>query len=151
MAQGPPLRRTTDGPISTACFIRGHPALNPSEDVPGWHYVVQLCYHVRTVPREGSAGGWWARVVSNRDEQSAIRVSDLRKIYVVPEREGGTKAALRSVIRRRTKQVAAVDGISFDVAHGEIVGFLGPNGAGKTTTLKMLAGLLHPTAGGVDV
>ena len=40
-----------------------------------------------------------------------------------------------------------MDGISFDLAPGEIVGFLGPNGAGKTTTLKMLSGLLHPTGG----
>ena len=44
-----------------------------------------------------------------------------------------------------------MDGLSFDLAHGEIVGFLGPNGAGKTTTLKMLSGLLHPTGGEVTV
>jgi ABC-2 type transport system ATP-binding protein len=65
----------------------------------------------------------------------------------VPEREGGLAAALRSVFHRRWRQVRAVDAISFDVGPGEIVGFLGPNGAGKTTTLKMLSGLLHPTAG----
>jgi len=47
--------------------------------------------------------------------------------------------------------VVAVAGISFDVSPGEIVGFLGPNGAGKTTTLKMLSGLLHPTAGAATV
>jgi ABC-2 type transport system ATP-binding protein len=45
------------------------------------------------------------------------------------------------------REVAAVVGIDFRIAAGEVVGFLGPNGAGKTTTLKMLAGLLHPTAG----
>ena len=44
-----------------------------------------------------------------------------------------------------------MDGISFDLVPGEVVGFLGPNGAGKTTTLKMLSGLLHPTAGEVTV
>src|SRR4030042_1983426 len=60
-------------------------------------------------------------------------------------------AALRSLVRRRTQKVRAVDGITFDLAPGEIVGFLGPNGAGKTTTLKMLSGLLHPTSGSLSV
>jgi ABC-2 type transport system ATP-binding protein len=45
----------------------------------------------------------------------------------------------------------AVDGVSLDVASGEIHGFLGPNGAGKTTTLRIIAGLLKPTAGRVLV
>ena len=60
-------------------------------------------------------------------------------------------AAFRSLVRRKSRAVRAVDGISFEVGAGEIVGFLGPNGAGKTTTLKMLSGLLHPTAGTVSV
>ena len=77
----------------------------------------------------------------------AIHVADLRKTFDVPERDAGLRAAVRSLVRRRTKQVRAVDGISFDVEPGEIVGFLGPNGAGKTTTLKMLSGLLYPTSG----
>jgi len=81
----------------------------------------------------------------------AIHINNLQKTYVVSERESGIKAALQSLIRRRTTKVQAVDGISFDVTPGEIVGFLGPNGAGKTTTLKMLSGLLHPTAGDVSV
>jgi ABC-2 type transport system ATP-binding protein len=68
-------------------------------------------------------------------------------VYRVPEREAGLWAAVRSVVRRTTRAVAAVDGVSFDVAPGEVVGFLGPNGAGKTTTLKLLAGLLHPSGG----
>ena len=50
-------------------------------------------------------------------------------------------------MRRKTRDVHAVEGISFDIAGGEVVGFLGPNGAGKTTTLKMLAGLLYPSSG----
>lgn len=76
-----------------------------------------------------------------------IEVNRLSKIFRVPEREGGFLAAVRSVFRRRFRNVHAVDGVSFQVEAGEIVGFLGPNGAGKTTTLKMLSGLLHPTTG----
>ena len=60
-------------------------------------------------------------------------------------------AALRSVFVRAYDTVKAVDGIDFTIAEGERVGFLGPNGAGKTTTLKLLSGLLHPTAGEVRV
>jgi ABC-2 type transport system ATP-binding protein len=80
-----------------------------------------------------------------------IRVRDLEKTYAVTEREPGLRAALASLFRRRRSYVRAVDGISFDLAAGEIVGFLGPNGAGKTTTLKTLSGLLHPTSGQVAV
>jgi ABC-2 type transport system ATP-binding protein len=82
---------------------------------------------------------------------SAIHVADLRKTFFVPMREGGLRAAVVSLFRRKTKAVDAVDGISFDIAPGEIVGFLGPNGAGKTTTLKMLSGLLYPTSGEISV
>jgi ABC-2 type transport system ATP-binding protein len=82
---------------------------------------------------------------------SAICVRDLRKVYTVHEREAGVLAALRSLFHRRVRQVAAVDGITFTVEPGEIVGFLGPNGAGKTTTLKVLSGLLYPTSGEVLV
>ncbi|HVB09352.1 MAG TPA: ATP-binding cassette domain-containing protein [Bacillota bacterium] len=80
-----------------------------------------------------------------------MRARGLGKTYSVPEREPGLRAALRSLWRRRVREVSAVDGISFEIAPGEVVGFLGPNGAGKTTTLKMLAGLLHPSAGQAEV
>lgn len=83
--------------------------------------------------------------------EPVIRVRDLKKTYVVSEREPGLRAALASLVHRRKSRVQAVDGITFDLAAGEIVGFLGPNGAGKTTTLKMLSGLLHPTSGEVSV
>jgi ABC-2 type transport system ATP-binding protein len=83
--------------------------------------------------------------------QSVIRVAGLRKTFKVPEREAGLKAAVRSLVRRKTREVHAVDGIAFDIGPGEVVGFLGPNGAGKTTTLKMLSGLLYPTGGEILV
>ena len=76
-----------------------------------------------------------------------VHVSELTKIFKVPEREPGLRAAAKSLVRRQTRQVHAVEAISFDIEPGEVVGFLGPNGAGKTTTLKMLAGLLYPTSG----
>ena len=80
-----------------------------------------------------------------------MRVRDLRKTYDVPERGSGLRASVGSLFRRQTKEVVAVDGISFDVTPGEVVGFLGPNGAGKTTTLKMLSGLLYPSGGEATV
>lgn len=82
---------------------------------------------------------------------SVISISKLAKHYQVPEREAGLKAAAKGLFKRTYKNVKAVDGITFDIQPGEVVGFLGPNGAGKTTTLKMLSGLLHPTAGTVSV
>jgi len=79
--------------------------------------------------------------------EQAVHVDGLLKVFDVPEREPGLAAAAKSLVRRKTREVRAVDAISFDVAAGEVVGFLGPNGAGKTTTLKMLSGLLYPTGG----
>jgi ABC-2 type transport system ATP-binding protein len=80
-----------------------------------------------------------------------MQVDHLRKVYHVPVREAGVGAALRSLVKRQSKDIVAVDDISFVVEPGEVVGFLGPNGAGKTTTLKMASGLLHPSGGSVRV
>lgn len=79
--------------------------------------------------------------------EPVIYLENLSKSYLVAEREAGVMAAARSLVRRRQREIKAVDRVSFEVQPGEVVGFLGPNGAGKTTTLKMLAGLLHPTSG----
>ncbi len=79
--------------------------------------------------------------------EAAVHVAELRKVFDVPEREAGLRAAAKGLVRRKTRKVEAVAGVSFDIEPGEIVGFLGPNGAGKTTTLKMLSGLLYPTDG----
>ena len=54
-------------------------------------------------------------------------------------------------LRKRYGRVAALRGVSFSVAAGEIFGYLGPNGAGKTTTLRILTGLVRADAGTVMV
>jgi ABC-2 type transport system ATP-binding protein len=80
-----------------------------------------------------------------------ISLEKLSKPSRVTERAAGAAAAFRSLYHRTYKEVHAVRDISFTLDEGEVVGFLGPNGAGKTTTLKMLAGLLHPSAGTAQV
>ena len=80
-----------------------------------------------------------------------IRVEGLSKTYRVAEKQPGLAGTLRHFIRRRTRDVTAVQDVSFVIEPGEMVGFLGANGAGKTTTLKMLCGLIHPSAGDVQV
>jgi ABC-2 type transport system ATP-binding protein len=80
-----------------------------------------------------------------------ITVRALRKTFRVAQHRAGLWGALRNLIDRRYRVINAVDGISFAVAQGELVGYLGPNGAGKSTTIKMLTGLLVPTAGEVVV
>jgi viologen exporter family transport system ATP-binding protein len=86
-----------------------------------------------------------------RRRVAAVEVNALTKVFRVPEREAGLRASMRSLVNRKWREVRAVDGISFAIEPGEVVGFLGPNGAGKTTTLKMLAGLLHSTSGELQV
>jgi ABC-2 type transport system ATP-binding protein len=72
---------------------------------------------------------------------NAIEIHNLRRVF---------KTTV-GIIRRKTKEVIAVDDISFDVPQGSLFGLLGPNGAGKTTTVKMLTTLLIPTAGSASV
>ncbi len=83
--------------------------------------------------------------------QPILTTSQLAKHFQVPTRQEGLKASFGALFHRTYNTVKAVDGVSFEIEPGEVVGFLGPNGAGKTTTLKMLSGLLHPTGGQVRV
>ncbi len=82
---------------------------------------------------------------------AAIELEELRKVFRVRERAAGMRSALRQLVFAQTREVVAVDGISFCVQPGERVAFVGPNGAGKSTTIKVLAGILHPTSGDVRV
>ena len=80
-----------------------------------------------------------------------IAVENLSKTYRVSERAPGLAAALASFVHRTYRDAPAVQGVTFQVGRGEIVGLIGPNGAGKTTTLKMLTGLLRPSGGAARV
>ncbi len=80
-----------------------------------------------------------------------IQLDNLSKHFKVPVRAAGLAASIGALFKREYQVVRAVDEISFQIDPGEVVGFLGPNGAGKTTTLKMLSGLLYPTAGAASV
>ncbi len=80
-----------------------------------------------------------------------IRVRDLTKDYVVARRREGVVGGLVDLVRPRRRVLRAVDSVSFTVGQGEMVGYIGANGAGKSTTIKMLSGILTPTAGEVSV
>jgi len=82
---------------------------------------------------------------------SIIAVDNLSKIYPVAIKQPGLKGTLTHFFRRTYREIKAVQNVSFQIQPGEVVGFLGGNGAGKTTTLKMLTGLIHPSAGKVKV
>jgi ABC-type multidrug transport system ATPase subunit len=70
---------------------------------------------------------------------------------LAPAPSGGDAAISLRGLRRTFGDVAAVDGLTFDVGRGELFGLVGPDGAGKTTTLRMLAGVLPPTSGDATV
>ena len=80
-----------------------------------------------------------------------IRVESLRKEFRVYRHHRGGWGALRNLLTHDYRIVRAVDGVTFSVARGELIGYLGPNGAGKSTTIKMLTGILVPTSGEVTV
>src|SRR5262245_25593385 len=78
---------------------------------------------------------------------SVIEIRGLKKSYRVYHKKEGLRAALQGLFHREYREVHAVRGIDLAVEQGEFVAFLGPNGAGKTTTLKLLSGVINPSAG----
>ncbi len=80
-----------------------------------------------------------------------IEAVDLAKNFQVLNKQTGFLGGVRTLFSRDYREIQAVAGVSFAIAPGELVGYLGPNGSGKSTTIKMLTGILHPSAGRVVV
>ncbi|MDO8497104.1 MAG: ATP-binding cassette domain-containing protein [bacterium] len=77
-----------------------------------------------------------------------ISVNKLTKIYRTPFKTGNV---VKDLFARSYKEHVALKDVSFEIGENELVGFIGPNGAGKTTTMKVLAGILYPTSGDIQV
>jgi len=82
---------------------------------------------------------------------TAIEVNQLQKTFQTKRKAAGLAASWRALFRPEYSTVEAVRGLSFRMEAGELLGFIGPNGAGKSTTIKMLTGILHPSAGDAKV
>jgi ABC-2 type transport system ATP-binding protein len=80
-----------------------------------------------------------------------IVVENLSKQFRIAERETGLMGAVRGLVRRRYRTLNALDGVSFSLEPGELVGYIGPNGAGKSTTVKVLSGILVPDSGRCEI
>ena len=80
-----------------------------------------------------------------------ISASGVGKTFRQLKRQSGFGGAIRSLFSRDYTEIRAVDGVSFVIDPGEAVGYLGPNGAGKSTMIKMMTGILTPSAGTLSV
>jgi ABC-2 type transport system ATP-binding protein len=80
-----------------------------------------------------------------------ITVENLCKSFKVPRRQGGLYNSFKSVFHREYETIHALQGISFSLNAGEMVGYIGPNGAGKSTTVKIMSGILVPDSGKCDI
>ena len=80
-----------------------------------------------------------------------IETRNLRKVFRVAQKQPGVWGSVKALFQPHHTDKVAVDGVSFDVERGEMVGYIGVNGAGKSTTIKMLTGILEPSGGSVRV
>ncbi len=83
--------------------------------------------------------------------QPVVEVTGLAKTFSIKQKRPGLRGSLRSLWKTETQQVQAVSDVSFSLNRGEMLAFIGPNGAGKSTTIKMLTGILYPSAGQASV
>lgn len=83
--------------------------------------------------------------------QPIITLDHITKEFKVLNRREGLKGTFLDLFSRNYNIIKAVNDISMDIMPGEIIGYLGPNGAGKSTTIKMMTGILEPTAGKITV
>ncbi len=81
----------------------------------------------------------------------AILLDNVVKTYRRRERPSGMRAAWTALLRPQFQIVKALGGVDLSIRQGETVAYAGPNGAGKSTTVKLLAGILSPDAGRVEV
>lgn len=86
-----------------------------------------------------------------RESEAMIEVRGLHKSFRTPVVKEGRFAGLRTLFTREYRLKEAVKDINFTIRKGDFVGYIGPNGAGKSTTIKMLTGILHPSAGNVKI
>lgn len=83
--------------------------------------------------------------------QPVIRANGLSKTFITRTTHPGILGSIKSLFFAKKHVLNAIQNISFEIAKGERVAFIGPNGAGKSTTIKMLTGILHPSAGNIEV
>jgi len=98
---------------------------------------------VKDEKREGGAIMEQSRIL--------IKASGLTKDYRLADKESGLRGAVKHLFAPKYKSRLAVDQIDLEIAEGEAVAYIGANGAGKSTTIKMLVGIIKPTAGSVEV